>query len=342
MTQVNLRETKQWSILGILHIIRANLKPHFVGVIMSNHAPKVDPIAKIIFLLSLLAIVAVVYVLVSSLISTYQRNSTKGEVDTTQLIMKVGENIKPIGVSSLSGAPVAAAAGRDGKEIYDAVCTACHATGVLDSPKLGDKAAWEDRAANGLDALLATATNGKGSMPAKGGDPSLTDAEIRTVVLYMTKEAGLDLGGAVEEKKEAPSAETPKEAAKIEEKIEEKPAVAVAPTPAKAPESQPAPVVPPAPVVAAAPVVAEAPAAPSIDGKKIYDSACFACHATGVAGSPKLGDKAAWAPRIATGMDALYTTSLKGKGAMPPKGGNMALEDEKVKAAVDYMVSQSK
>ena len=308
---------------------------------MSSHAPKVDPIAKIMFLISLLAIVAVVYVLVSSLISTYKRNSVKGEVDTTQLIMKVEGNLKPIGISSLSGAPVVGAAGRGGKEIYDAVCTACHTTGILDSPKLGDKVAWEARAAGGLDALLANATNGKGSMPAKGGDPSLTDAEIRAVVLYITKESGLDLGGAVEVKKEAPATEAPK----AEKKVEEKPAVAVAPTPAKAPESKPAPVVPAAPTVAVAPVIAAAPAtpaAPSIDGKKVYDSACFACHASGVAGSPKLGDKAAWAPRIATGMEALYTTSLKGKGAMPPKGGNMALADDKVKAAVDYMVSQSK
>ena len=78
------------------------------------------------------------------------------------------------------------------------------------------------------------------------------------------------------------------------------------------------------------------------DGKKTYDAACFACHATGVAGSPKLGDKAAWAPRIATGKDALYATSLKGKGAMPPKGGRTDLSDDAIKAAVDYMVNQAK
>ena len=304
---------------------------------MSSHAPKVDPIAKIIFLISLLAIVAVVYVLVSNLISTYKRNSTKGEIDTTQLIMKAEENLKPIGISSLSGAPVAGAAGRGGKEIYDAVCTACHATGVLDSPKFGDNAAWSARAKGGLDGLLNSAMNGKGSMPAKGGDPSLTDSEIRAVILYMTKEAGLDLGGAVEEKKVTPAVEAPKkEEAKTEEKTDQKPTPVVAPTPAKAPESQPAP------VVAAAPVVAKTPATPSIDGKKVYGSVCFACHASGVAGSPKLGDKEAWAPRIATGMDALYHTALNGKGAMPPKGGNMALADDKVKAAVDYMVNQSK
>ncbi|MDO8597658.1 MAG: c-type cytochrome [Sulfuricaulis sp.] len=81
-------------------------------------------------------------------------------------------------------------------------------------------------------------------------------------------------------------------------------------------------------------------------GKKIYDVACVACHAAGVAGAPKLGDKAAWASRIAQGNDTLYTHSIKGfqgkAGMMPPKGGNMSAKDEDVKAAVDYMVSQSK
>ena len=64
----------------------------------------------------------------------------------------------------------------------------------------------------------------------------------------------------------------------------------------------------------------------------------MACHATGVAGAPKAGDKAAWEPRLKQGMEALYTSSLKGKGAMPPKGGAVQLSDADIKAAVDYMV----
>ena len=74
-------------------------------------------------------------------------------------------------------------------------------------------------------------------------------------------------------------------------------------------------------------------------GKSTYDSVCMACHSTGVAGAPKLGDKAAWAPRVKQGKDALYNSALKGKGAMPAKGGNASLSDDAVKAAVDYMVS---
>jgi len=102
------------------------------------------------------------------------------------------------------------------------------------------------------------------------------------------------------------------------------------------------PAAPAAPVkVAAAPKAGAAPAAAGKAGagKSVYDSACMACHAAGVAGAPKAGDKAAWAPRLKAGMTALYASSLKGKNAMPPKGGNTALADADVRAAVDYMVS---
>jgi cytochrome c5 len=90
------------------------------------------------------------------------------------------------------------------------------------------------------------------------------------------------------------------------------------------------------------------PAAPAagggskIDGKGIYDKTCGACHGMGVAGAPKLGDKAAWAPRLAGGVGALVQSALKGKGAMPPKGGNAALSEAEIRAAVEHMVSLSK
>jgi cytochrome c5 len=99
----------------------------------------------------------------------------------------------------------------------------------------------------------------------------------------------------------------------------------------------------PASVVAVAPVAAAAaPAGGKADGKKVYDTACAACHAAGVAGAPKFGDKAAWAPRLKTGADALYASALKGKAAMPAKGGNASLADADVKAAVDYMAAAAK
>ncbi len=81
-------------------------------------------------------------------------------------------------------------------------------------------------------------------------------------------------------------------------------------------------------------------------GEKTYKMACFACHGTGAAGAPKLGDKAAWTDRIAQGNATLYDHAIKGfkgkTGFMPAKGGRADLSDADVKAAVDYMVSGSK
>jgi cytochrome c5 len=79
-----------------------------------------------------------------------------------------------------------------------------------------------------------------------------------------------------------------------------------------------------------------------VDPKHVFDTACAACHMTGAAGAPKLGDKGAWGARIAQGKEALYKSALGGKNAMPPKGGNPSLSDDDVKAVVDFIVAQAK
>lgn len=78
------------------------------------------------------------------------------------------------------------------------------------------------------------------------------------------------------------------------------------------------------------------------DGATVFSSVCTACHSTGAAGAPKVGDKAAWGPRIAKGKEALYQSALNGKNAMPPRGGSASLSDAEVKAAVDFMVGKAK
>ena len=94
---------------------------------------------------------------------------------------------------------------------------------------------------------------------------------------------------------------------------------------------------------AAAPAAATAAvSAASGGGKGTYEKVCSVCHASGVAGAPKLGDKEAWKSRIATGAAALHNSALKGKNAMPPKGGMADLPDGDVVAAVDYMVKAAK
>ena len=76
-------------------------------------------------------------------------------------------------------------------------------------------------------------------------------------------------------------------------------------------------------------------------GEEIYNSSCVSCHGTGAAGAPKLGDAAAWAPRIAAGMDSLLANAINGLNAMPPKGLCMACSDDEMQGAVEYMVENS-
>ncbi len=107
------------------------------------------------------------------------------------------------------------------------------------------------------------------------------------------------------------------------------PAAVSAPAPAPAPEAAPAP----------------AAAAENELGKSVFGKTCAMCHAAGVAGAPKPGDKADWGPRIAQGKDTLYKHAIEGftgaKGMMPAKGGAANLSDADVKAAVDYMADKS-
>ncbi|QQZ30949.1 cytochrome c5 family protein [Thiothrix subterranea] len=271
-----------------------------------------------------------VAVLVSNLFTTIDKNSIKGEIDTTAQVAVADANLAPIGkVNAVDKSIVKVA--RSGEAVYTAVCTSCHAAGVLGAPKIDDKAAWDPRVAQGLDGLMKNAVNGINNMPARGGDPSITDEELTNAIIYMTDKAGHDLSAQAK-----PAAGAAPAAA-----VAAAPAAEAAPVQAAAPAAEAAPVQAAAPAAEAAPVQAAAPVA-AIDGEKVYKGICFSCHDVGVAGSPKFGDKAAWAPRIATGAEALYASSLNGKGAMPAKGGNPALSDAEVKAAVDYMVANGK
>ncbi|MBQ0958393.1 cytochrome c5 family protein [Ideonella sp. 4Y11] len=79
--------------------------------------------------------------------------------------------------------------------------------------------------------------------------------------------------------------------------------------------------------------------AAAADGPTVYNQNCAMCHVPGLANAPKFGDKAAWAPRLETGRDALLASALKGKGAMPPKAGNPKLSDEEVASALDHLLA---
>ena len=213
---------------------------------------------------------------------------------------------------------------KSGEEVYKAQCVACHASGVAGAPKSGDAGAWAPRIATGFDTLWQSALKGKGAMgPQGGGD--FEDLEIGRAVVYLTATAG---GKFAEPAAPAAGAAAPAANAAAAPAV---PAVVVAAAPPAAPAPASAPAAP----------VNVAAAASSATGEALYKQACFACHAAGVAGAPKFGDKAAWAARIPTGIDALTASVIKGKGAMPPKGGSAA-SDADIRASVEYMVSTVK
>ncbi|MBD3610453.1 MAG: cytochrome c5 family protein [Gammaproteobacteria bacterium] len=95
------------------------------------------------------------------------------------------ERIKPVGTVNTGGAVVIASGSRSGKEIVEATCAGCHASGALGAPKIGVKADWKGRGS--LAAMTKSAAKGKGAMPPKGGDSSLSNKELKDAIAYMTK-----------------------------------------------------------------------------------------------------------------------------------------------------------
>lgn len=95
-------------------------------------------------------------------------------------------------VAEEAGAAEANSAGKSGEEVVKAVCAMCHATGMMESPKIGDAEQWAPRIAQGYDTLVNNAINGIRNMPAKGGNSALSDAEVKRAVAYMANQSGAD------------------------------------------------------------------------------------------------------------------------------------------------------
>ena len=229
----------------------------------------------------------------------------------------VAERIQKVGMVEIRDANRPLASGAD---VYKAQCAACHAAGVAGAPKFADASAWSARIATGFEALVASALKGKGAMAPQGGG-DFSDTEIARAVAHMANAAG---GKFAEPAAPAASGAPAADAAPAAPA----PAAAAAPAPA-------------AEAVAAAPAAAPVATA-SANGEALYKQACQVCHAAGVAGAPKLGDKAAWAARLPSGIDALYASVAKGKGAMPPRGGAAQASDADLRAAVEYMTASVK
>lgn len=275
-------------------------------------------------------------VVISLLIRLVIASSPLGVGSDAQSQEAVAKRIQPVAGFALVSAE-ASSEERTGEQVYAATCSACHTAGVAGAPVMGDKAAWQPLIAKGFDTLLHNAINGINAMPPRGGNPALSDLEVARAVVHIANASGADF----------PEPQAGDETGGSEGAVQQQAAEeAAAETPAAAPEAAAE-----ATAKQEAPAAEEAPTAEGnatdtsagasdIDiaaGEKLYKSVCFACHNLGVAGAPKFGDKAVWAPLIAGGMDQMVKISIEGKGAMPPRGGSTA-SDEDIIAAVHYMV----
>jgi cytochrome c5 len=275
--------------------------------------------------------------IIAALVSYVNRTVRTGAGSTAMTAESIEARIKPVAGFSLKSADGPQVL-RAGEDVYKAQCAACHEVGAAGAPKNGDLAAWAPRIKTGYDALLTSALKGKNAMSAQGGG-EYSDAEIGRAVVYMANKSGAKFA-----EPQAPAAVSAPTASAPTAAVMSAAAPAAVAAVANAASAVPAAAAAAATAVAAAaaPAAAKPAAASASDaGKKVYDTYCAACHVAGVAGAPKFADKAAWAPRIATGMDALYGSVIKGKGAMPAKGGSPASDDD-IKAAVQYMVAAAK
>jgi cytochrome c5 len=168
---------------------------------------------------------------------------------------------------------------RQGKEVVDAVCSACHLLGKDNAPRIGDAQAWSARASQGLTALTDHAVKGIRNMPAHGGNAGVSDIEVERAITYMVNQSG---GQWVE------------------------------------------------PVGGATPAVMRS-------SEAIVRAQCATCHESGKDGAPKIGDRAAWIPRLKRGLDPLVVSAVHGHGPMPSRGGLPDLSDAEIRGAIVYM-----
>ena len=183
----------------------------------------------------------------------------------------------------LAAARVASAEERErgGKEVVEAVCAACHRTGVKGAPKIGDRNAWAKLTSKGLTGLTVVALKGIRKMPPHGGNPDLTDTEIERAITYMVNQSG---GRWIEP--------TSKLASAVQR-----------------------------------------------SGGEVVQAYCAKCHQTGAEGAPKIGDRAAWIPRLREGFEGLVGSAIKGHGPMPSRGDVANLTDSEIRAAIAYMIN---
>ncbi len=273
-------------------------------------------------LITVITLAFIVPVILIILLATYVVRSTPGGAAGSDAMSEkaISERMRSVGFVAFAD-PAAAKTLQTGAAVYTAACSSCHEAGIAGAPRTGDVRAWAPRIKRGFDLLVKNAVEGFKAMPAKGGNPNLDPIEVARAVAFMANKSG---GKFKEPAAPAGSA----------------PVATAAPAPSS---STPTPAAAtPASAVLAAAKGSVAVATAKVDGAKVYASGCSVCHAAGIAGAPKLGDKAAWAQRLGLGLDGLTTSVIKGKGAMPPRGAVANASDADLRGAVEYMVATVK
>lgn len=194
------------------------------------------------------------------------------------------------------------------EDLVNGVCASCHAAGVAGAPKLEDEAAWAPLRERGLEALVASVINGKGSMPARGGS-SYSDEEITRAVRYLALFAPAEETSETSDASDASAEQTSSSAAQS------------------------------ADTQVGALVMGQEPAGLTDKIQQTVNGVCAGCHIAGVANAPKFGDKEAWQPLVDKGLAALVSSVTNGLNAMPPRGGS-TLTDEEIPVAIQYMLSK--
>lgn len=279
---------------------------------MTQFRNKAQGSALVTLLGGLAIVVAALYLLVKLATSGYWSDvADTNETATQTRIMPSGRLVMGDGTEPGQ---------RTGEQVFNKICLQCHAADstIAYSPKITHNDQWAPRIAKGFETLVKNAINGYtgpegGNMPAKGGAMDLTDDEVARAVAYMANQSG---GNFAE-----PAAGTAAASGAAEGD---------------------------AASAAASGAVPADTAAAGGKGKEVFDASCFACHGATAAipFAPKVTKNDEWAPRIKQGKETLYKHAIEGYtnpngGFMPAKGGFANLSDDDVKAAVDYMLSQS-
>lgn len=297
------------------------------------------------------------------LVNMVDISSSRGAGSDTHSDEAIAQRLQPVAGFKLvdASAPVES---MTGQQVYELTCATCHAAGVAGAPKLGDEAAWAPLIDSGFDTMVRVAIEGINAMPPRGGNSALSDLEMARAVAYMANQSGgsfpepeedgeadadatADAPAPAQAEAEAETetqAEADSSAEQVDQDSQEQSTATDADTEAGADQAGADDATEQAEQAAAAQGDPEQAASGQADldlaaGEQLYNSVCFACHATGVANAPKLGDKAAWQPYIDSGFDSMMEKIISGVGAMPPRGGSTA-SDEELEAALAFMLSK--